>query len=557
MSAIGADVFVKSITFNDNTNIQFGHSDIVVFTGPNNSGKSQVLKDIARRYMNSYTREIVTKSQGHDFVGEPTKEYLKEVSKGYDGNYKLGIHPYGTYQNAIDMWKRHDMSILGSLFLTVLPTESRLTSSNAVNSIDFTKDKPSNPLQVLYMDDEKTKELDGFFYNAFGVHLILNKGAGSKITLHVGNEVEIKEGEDRVSSEYLKRLVKLPLIEQQGDGMRSFSGVLLNIIAGNTSVTLLDEPEAFLHPPQARLLGEILAKHTHQNKQLFISTHSEDFLKGLLTTGKENVRVVRINREGDINHMSLLDNEGVRTLWKDPILRFSNILSGLFHSKVVICEADTDCRFYQSVVDSIVEKEARVSPDILFTHCGGKDRLKTVVSSLKTLNVKVATIVDIDVLNNKKTFSELLESAGGLFGDVESEWNTIDDYVKHQRPQLNTEDVKKEIETILAQETQTTLTLDAADKIKRQLRLSSAWSKIKEVGYKFFTGGAYNAYLAIDDYCRQKGIFIVPVGELEFFYRKNSHHGVKWVTEVLESVNIGEDKELEEARNFMLEVLGY
>ena len=138
--------------------------------------------------------------------------------------------------------------------------------------------------------------------------------------------------------------------------MRSFSGVLLNIIAGNKSVTLLDEPEAFLHPPQARLLGEILAKHTHQNKQLFISTHSEDFLKGLLTTGKENVRVVRINREGDINHMSLLDNEGVRTLWKDPILRFSNILSGLFHSKVVICEADTDCRFYQSVVDSIVER---------------------------------------------------------------------------------------------------------------------------------------------------------------------------------------------------------
>ena len=39
MSAIGADVFVRSITFNDNTNIQFGHSDIVVFTGPNNSGK--------------------------------------------------------------------------------------------------------------------------------------------------------------------------------------------------------------------------------------------------------------------------------------------------------------------------------------------------------------------------------------------------------------------------------------------------------------------------------------------------------------------------------------
>lgn len=189
MSTIGADVFVRSITFNDNTNIQFGHSDIVVFTGSNNSGKSQVLKDIARRYMDSYSYEIVAKVQGHDFIGEPTKEYLKEVSNGYDGEYKLGVYRYGTYQNAINMWKRKDISILGSLFLTVLPTESRLTSSNAVNSIDFTKDKPSNPLQILYMDDEKAKELDGYFYNAFGVHLIINKGAGSKITLHVGDEL--------------------------------------------------------------------------------------------------------------------------------------------------------------------------------------------------------------------------------------------------------------------------------------------------------------------------------------------------------------------------------
>lgn len=557
MNKIGADVFVRSITFNDKTNIQFEYSDIVVFTGPNNTGKSQVLKDIAHRYSDNYAREIVTQAQGHDYIGQPSEEYLKEVSTGYNGEYKYRGRHYYTYKNALDMWNRQDMSVLGDLFLTNLPTESRLTSSNTVNSIDFTKEKPSNPLQALYMDDVKAKQLDEFFYRAFGVHLILNKGAGSKIALHVGNCVELLEGEDRVSSSYLKRLVKLPLIEQQGDGMRSFAGILLNIITGNKSVTLLDEPEAFLHPSQARLLGEILAKHSLQNRQLFISTHSEDFLKGLLTIGKENIRVIRITRENDINHISLLGNDGVRTLWKDPILRFSNILSGLFHSKVVICEADTDCRFYQSVVDSIVEKDSLISPDILFTHCGGKERLKTVVASLKSLNVKVATIVDIDILNNKKTFTNLLESAGGIFSEIEAEWNTIDNYVKQQRPQLNTADVKKEIESILAAETQINLTVDTVDKIKKQLRLSSAWSKIKEVGYRYFTGEAYNAILVIDDYCKHRGIFIVPVGELELFYRPNLHHGVKWVTEVLESVNIREDKELDEARAFMWAVLKY
>ena len=376
-------------------------------------------------------------------------------------------------------------------------------------------------------------------------------------TLHVGNSVTLKDGEDRVSSDYLKRLMHLPLIEQQGDGMRSFAGILLHIIAGNKSVTILDEPEAFLHPPQARLLGEILAKYSAKNKQMFISTHSEDFLKGLLTAGKENIKVIRIDREGNINHMSLLDNEGVRTLWKDPILRFSNILSGLFHSKVVICEADTDCRFYQAIADAIVEKEKLVSPDILYTHCGGKSRLKTVVSSLKALNVKVATIADIDILNKKETISELLTSIGGDFKDIESYWNVIDDYVKHQRPQLNTEDVKKEIESILAGETQPNLSADAVEKIKRQLRLSSAWSKIKEVGYRFFTGAAYSSYEKIEAYCNKLGLFIVPVGELEFFYRLNANHGTKWVTEVLETANLTDDKELEDARQFMKKILAY
>ena len=38
-------LFFKSINFNDGTKIEFEHNSIVVFTGANNSGKSQILKD--------------------------------------------------------------------------------------------------------------------------------------------------------------------------------------------------------------------------------------------------------------------------------------------------------------------------------------------------------------------------------------------------------------------------------------------------------------------------------------------------------------------------------
>ena len=153
--------------------------------------------------------------------------------------------------------------------------------------------------------------------------------------------------------------------------MRSFAGILLDVFTTHKTVTMIDEPEAFLHPPQARLLGRMLVKNKPNDRQLFISTHSEDFLKGLLDADSENVKIVRIDREGNINRIKVLDNEGVKNLWKDSILRYSNILSGLFHSKVVICESDTDCRFYQAIMNSLYEAENKTSPDVLFTHCGG------------------------------------------------------------------------------------------------------------------------------------------------------------------------------------------
>jgi predicted ATP-dependent endonuclease of OLD family len=83
--------------------------------------------------------------------------------------------------------------------------------------------------------------------------------------------------------------------------MRSFASVLLDKFTSEYSIMLIDEPEAFLHPPQARLLGKMLATHNPDSRQLFIATHSEDFLQGLLDADNESVIVVRIDRIDDIN----------------------------------------------------------------------------------------------------------------------------------------------------------------------------------------------------------------------------------------------------------------
>lgn len=56
-----------------------------------------------------------------------------------------------------------------------------------------------------------------------------------------------------------------------------------------------------------------------------------------------NVTVIRTDRMDSINKMSILQNVKIKKLWGNPLLRYSNILSGLFHEKVVVCESDYGC----------------------------------------------------------------------------------------------------------------------------------------------------------------------------------------------------------------------
>jgi hypothetical protein len=78
---------------------------------------------------------------------------------------------------------------------------------------------------------------------------------------------------------------------------------------------------------------------------------------------------------------TLLDDNNLRGLWRDPLLRHSNIFDGLFHERVIICESDADCMFYSAVISAIADPETQ--PNLMFTHTGGKHRLPVVVRALK------------------------------------------------------------------------------------------------------------------------------------------------------------------------------
>jgi len=79
---------------------------------------------------------------------------------------------------------------------------------------------------------------------------------------------------DKVTAEYRSALGRLKPLSEQGDGMCSMLGVLIPVVSATYPIVLVDEPEAFLHPPQARILGQSLAVLAQErNLQLFLATH--------------------------------------------------------------------------------------------------------------------------------------------------------------------------------------------------------------------------------------------------------------------------------------------
>ena len=64
-------------------------------------------------------------------------------------------------------------------------------------------------------------------------------------------------------------------IDQASDGVKAFTGMITEIVAGDPVALLIDEPEAFLHPALSFTLGkEIALASLGSEKRLFVSTHN-------------------------------------------------------------------------------------------------------------------------------------------------------------------------------------------------------------------------------------------------------------------------------------------
>ena len=550
---------ITEITFNDGAKFKVRPNDIVVFVGPNNVGKSQALKDIHAFVGHDGDCIVVKDVKTEKGSVDSLFNFLDINAKRSVNNGNTDYSFMGCSINTswIDQFNSGESfnQYFRPFYFNHLSTDQRLTLANPPSTIN-PDEAPMHPIHLIKKDGELRKRLSFFFNRAFGKDLIPGSDA-REIPLYIGEQIlldgaEKFDNEQDRQEEYLRRLRSYPQVHKQGDGIRSFTGILLNLLMPTINTFLIDEPESFLHPPQARIMGESIAEILPEDKQIFISTHSQDLLKGLLDRNPKRVKIVRITRNGNKNDIRLLDNNDIAEVWSNSLLRHSDILDSLFHTHTVLCESDSDCKLYSIVLDFLKQANNQ-SNNVLFIHCGGKDRYKFVIHTLRLLGIDYRAIPDIDFLDNKKRVKKLVEESGDSWNVYENDYNTIvSEVVKHDgKIKVDELEIKyKSFLDDLKKSGKSELEKKDIECLRSFTKEPKGWKILKKLGFWGLPSVKDNM-LSINDHLKKLHIYLVPVGELECFLPKIGDHGPDWVSKALETYPDLNDKVYDKIKDFI------
>lgn len=552
------DMIVENIRFQNGTNLSLKGNDLVIITGPNNSGKSSFLSEIYHGIRGDHTQSRIIQSvevkrlfDPEDFVSYVLKNYLKEPD--IHGNYHFFSTSFQIgYLNHVASGQTPMMSF-AELFVYFAETKMRITEIEPAPIFDRTRIPPEAPIQRLFASVALEEKVSVRIRSAFDKDLIVHRSAGQNIPCYVGDRPDWTKENDRTSDEYISKLENLPRLEHEGDGIKSFAGIILRIMAFERPILIIDEPEAFLHPPQARLLGRILVEEQKKGVQIFIATHSTDVIKGVMEARPKALQLGRIVRDMASFHLHWLDSGSLQDFLGSPLMRATNALDALFHVKTILCEGDRDCVFY-SEISRAVGQQTQV--DALFINCNGKDRMPEFITSFKQLGLDPLVIVDIDIIIAPSTLRRMVTTKGGDADKLGRLAERVSKSVNDQSPPISLGALIKKINDIVRDsDDNRPPTREIIREIKSVLDEVAPFRMVKRAGWRAIPAGdAQRLYKELDMELQKLGIWIVPEGEIEGFLRTGGPKGQQWLSAALDR-DSQVDAELSEAREFVRKVL--
>ncbi len=427
-------------------------SKITVLIGPNNSGKSQAL------------REIRTEILGHPSGYSGQEDFPSVIFKGIEFNlpdnfekfneaYELENHVvkveggwrvreqcnqgvslepngycsvssnqpmYGPSQDWRELTERSFASsdegeagrrgflrFVGPLLVDYSGVEDRLLLSIGQQAHGML-DSNYNTLSASFDYDPDCNQFCKEARELFGRDVVLDALTHKQSIVPRTSDDFSAYRETNVTMERIRTLVEAKPLSREGDGLRGFAALFFCLSGSDKPILLIDEPEAFLHPPHALRTGELIARmvrDSQRTEQVFIATHSAMLLQGLLNGAGDDLSIIRLKRNGGGTQFKLLENG----LVKKQIDRsdYSPLyLDGLFSSSVILVEAPRDASIYAALA-----RVACGSFMPIFVPTNGKHRIPELLKFYEAAGVSCAAVADFDVLNDREFFKKLLDAA--------------------------------------------------------------------------------------------------------------------------------------------------
>ncbi|WP_353096633.1 ATP-dependent nuclease [Empedobacter brevis] len=496
---------------------------ITVFVGPNNSGKSKLLLEIEEfcKKGKINTKDVILSelkfSEIIDKEAEIQKHTLTPTEREtlapnqiiYGGSKirnKVDKNQLFQFLSDIESYREYFCSFYLSFNTLRLGGGNRISLINEQSGGDL-QGQPQNILQVLFQNNSKRQEVRRIIYDAFKKYFVIDPTKLGHLRIRLSEKPPIDDIQERGIHQDAVDFHNNALdIVLASDGVKAFTGIITTIIAGDPKVILIDEPEAFLHPSLASNLGKEVSNSVNgSSKNLFVSTHSANFLMGCIQSGVP-INIVRLTYSNNTPTARILPSEKVLKLMRHPLLRSTGVLNGLFYEYVIVTEADSDRAFYQEINERLLAFEpSKGIPNCLFLNAQNKQTIHEILRPLREMGIPCAGIVDVDVVKEGgKVWTNLLSSAN--VPDVTIKSTNISR--GHLKTAFDTKDVNFKTNGGIE-------VLGQADK-----------------------EACNNLFDQLDEY----GIFAVRKGELESWLKPlgtTASHSPEWLIEIFEK--LGED----------------
>ena len=531
---------------------------INVFVGANNCGKTRILKDMLEYITGTKaptvilneleipypeTWEAIEQAYGMEIIETNQSKQLRHISPTLDGA-PMGV-THSDILAILSDWLANEKCAFrgatGAGLVTYLNTDNRLklAMSQPVQQ-NLHERGAKNVLESLYISGpSSTGIVRECIRKIFGVDIFLNPFNLGTLEFKVGTDFSFVSNNPQ---EAYDQLSGYPLLDNQGDGLRSVLGMISAIVSTKKPVFLLDEPEAFLHPPQALQLGEIISGLIEPSQQIFVATHSADFLRGLLGSTRDAV-IIHLDRVASTTRASVLDSATLNQIITDPLLSSSRVLEGMFYKGVVATEADADAVFYQRLFQKIGS-----SDEVHFVNAHNKQTLKKIIDPYKKLGIKFAMIADADVIRDKHEFTDILQvtSDDQVKKQILEERETIINFFQNQNKREILHDLRAKTRELVEQTTIpetanpddiASALFDFRQSLKKLRDESDELSEFKKNGRAALPDVLKGNFDTLWRCCANIGLFIVNVGELESWLvdydLERSSNKSKWIAKAL------------------------